>query len=298
MSYGAAWRLCAYIWGHPANRGRRAAALARAVAWQLDKRLLGRTRVIAFLNGMRFRCYPDSTIASLVLYCHGLPDYHEMTFMSHYLRPGDGFIDVGANIGVYSLLAGSIVGPEGRVDAFEPGPVAVQRLAENVALNRLSWVAIHRTAVGAEQGTIPFTGDQDVLNRMPPSGTKGNQILQVPCVSLDDVLRGHRYAMAKMDIEGAEPLAVRGAQHMFADANPPVWLIEINGKLRDYGYGEEDFARWLHDRDYDVALYDADRRTLVFREQPWREHDNVFAIARSHRAHVRDRITSWRPPEA
>jgi hypothetical protein len=66
---------------------------------------------------MHLRCYPHSTSASGVIYC-GLPEWAEMRFLLDYLRPGEGFVDVGANIGTYSLLAASV--PDVVAWAFEP----------------------------------------------------------------------------------------------------------------------------------------------------------------------------------
>jgi FkbM family methyltransferase len=277
--------LASFIWPHPANRGRQFRALGKALAWQIYKRLTGRYWDLNVFNGLRLRCYPNSTSASLVLYCNGRPDYHEMAFMEHYLRPGDGFIDVGANIGVYTLLAASLVGETGRVEAFEPGLKVLVRLKENVALNHLSTASIHAAAVGNVQGSIRLTRDLDTMNRVftGPFEDKGTSktTVAVPCVRLDDVLPDRVYAMGKMDIEGAEPLALQGAQGMLKAANPPVWLLEMNSLLHGFGWTERQLMDWLKDRGYALALYEVNRRELRFADTPWRERPNVLAIAQS-----------------
>jgi predicted methyltransferase len=81
-------------------------------------------------------CYPRSNSASNVIYFTPYYDYDEMHFLQRYLRPGDVVIDAGANIGTYTLLAATCVGPTGQVIAFEPAPVAFARLRENVARKR------------------------------------------------------------------------------------------------------------------------------------------------------------------
>ncbi len=283
-------KVVSHIWRHPANRGGRLNALWKAVAWQIYKRIVRRSWVLNLAPNLKLRCYPDSKAASLLIYCNGLPDYDEMQFMHHYLRQGDGFLDIGANIGTYTLLAASLVGAAGHVDAFEPGPVALARLRENVALNDLGCVTIHPEAVGAVTGVIQFVSDQDVLNRIKSAATAG-QTTGVSCVRLDDVLQDRLYAMGKMDIEGAEPLAFLGAERLVAAKNPPVWLLEINGKLRDYGFAESDFAHWLFQNGYDLALYNADRRTLEKTKEPWRVRDNVLAIARNRWQKITKRLS-------
>ena len=70
----------------------------------------------------KIRCYPNSSSASKIIYFSAFPDFYEMGFMKDYLRPGDNFIDGGANIGLYTILAASLVGNNGKVVAFEPSP--------------------------------------------------------------------------------------------------------------------------------------------------------------------------------
>jgi hypothetical protein len=109
-----------YIWNHRANNNRRLTVIIYGVAWQLYKRITGYHFDIKIFYNIKIRCYPNSTSASSLIYCSGMPDFHEMRFMKDYLRKGDGFIDVGANIGAYTLLAASLVGSSGRVDSIHP----------------------------------------------------------------------------------------------------------------------------------------------------------------------------------
>ena len=138
----SACSVLSYIWHHPSNRGRRFRVLARAVSWQLYKRTVGGYWDVRLAGSRVIRCHPDSTSASSVLYA-GLFDYDVMHFLLRYLRPEDNFLDVGANIGVYTVLASSVV-TAGELHAFEPSPLALERLEESVRLNRLTNVQVHR----------------------------------------------------------------------------------------------------------------------------------------------------------
>lgn len=278
-----------YIWSHPANRGRRVRALARAVGWQLRKRLLPGARDIRVFGGLTLRCYPDSPSASLVIYCDESPDYHEMQFMRRYLRPGDTVLDVGANIGVYSLLAASLLGPAGRVLAFEPGPEAHRRLTENLQINQLDNVKVHACALGDRVGVVDFLSQCDTTNRIQTSVDAGKSVVSVPVARLDDMVEVD-CTMGKMDIEGAEPIALRGAERLLKEANPPVWLLELNGSLHAFGFTESTFSDWLSLQGYDLGLYDADRHELSFTHpQPWQLSPNVFAVARDRKLLVAQR---------
>jgi FkbM family methyltransferase len=215
-----------------------------------------------------------------------------MGFMRRYLRQGDAFIDGGANIGVYALLAASLVTSHGRVDAFEPAPKALARLRENVAINALTQVFVHPVALGASAGLVSFLRDCDTTNRIRTDADVEAVVVDVPCARLDEVVGGRRYAMGKLDLEGAELLALQGAERMLASANPPVWLLELNGSLHAYGLREAQFADWLRCRGYDLALYDADHGELRFEPEPWSEMANVLAVARAVRNEVLEKLSA------
>jgi FkbM family methyltransferase len=272
----AAAALVAAVWSHPANRSRRLAAVRRLVSWQVRKRVLSRPAVVSF-EGLRFECAPDSRAASALIYFDGLPDYHEMRFVQRYLRRGDNFIDAGANVGVYTLLAASIVG-EGRIDAFEPGPTA--GLRRNVALNGLTNVAIHEVALAERPGDRAFAAtDTSELAHLLPDGS--DTAATVPCATLDGVLPPERrYAMAKLDVEGAEPLVLMGATRHLAARNPPVWQLELDGYSRRFGYATHEILSWLAALRYEPFVYDADQESLCRVEYPRRVgRTNALAIA-------------------
>jgi len=278
-----------YIWSHPANRGRKVQAISRAIRWQICKRIQKKPIDIRVFGDITLRCYPDSPSASLVIYCKESPDYHEMHFMRRYLRSGDNVLDVGANIGVYSLLAASLVGSTGRVLAFEPGPEANRRLTENIQINQLNNVEVHACALGDRLGVVDFLNQQDTTNRIKTEADAGESVISVPLKRLDDVVKSN-YSLGKMDIEGAEPIALRGAERLLTESNPPVWLLELNGSLHSFGFNETTFSSWLHNQGYEIALYDADRFQLNFtNSQPWKMSSNVLAVARDRKLQVAQR---------
>lgn len=80
------------------------------------------------------RRYPDNRSASGAIYFNGYPDYWEMTFISHFLRSGDSYLDIDAKIGIYTIFAASLAGRTGYIDSFEPDKVAAQRLIEQLKL--------------------------------------------------------------------------------------------------------------------------------------------------------------------
>ena len=278
-----------YIWTHPANRGGRCQSMYRAIKWQIIKRLGCSFIDIKIFNGLQLRCYSDSKIASSVIYCNGYPDYHEMHFMRRYLRPSDVFLDVGANIGIYSLLAASFVGVNGRVISFEPGLKAHQRLVENITLNEFRNVTVYPSAVGNKSGYVDFLIDIDETNRIQTKADFDISTVKVPSVRLDDVIQCE-CALAKVDTEGAELLVLQGAEELLKNANPPVWLLELNGSLHDFNFSEREFVAWLASHRYSLCFFDADRLELNFADpRPWLKSPNVLAVADDRRFWVGER---------
>ncbi|MDG2381085.1 MAG: FkbM family methyltransferase [Pirellulaceae bacterium] len=267
-----------FVWSHPANRDRRVRAVGTAVAWQAYKRVVRRPWDISVYGDMKMRCYPDCQGGGLMIYTNGMIDYDDGNFAMRYLRAGDAFVDVGANIGVYTLLAASRVGAEGKVLAFEPGKVAFQRLNENVKLNGLTQVKTMFAAVGEQSGEASFLQSANLINRFSLDG-EAEKSEMVPCVTLDDMIGDTRYAMGKIDIEGAEPLAFQGAIKSLAVGNPPVWVMELKDRLlQRFDSSADQFASQIRDLGYRLGQYDADANRLSFPDRPWENRDNVVAV--------------------
>lgn len=269
----------------------------RYFAWQLAKRSFADHWDIPY-HGLTLRCHRNSHSASAALYFNGLPDFREMSFIRRYLRPADRFVDIGANVGVYTLLAAALVGAQGRVHAFEPGTQTRAQLAENVALNRLSCVSVHAFAVSDRAGSASLTANVDdcVASLVPAdAGADTAHVEQITCVTLDEFLPDEDFAMAKIDIEGAEPLAVRGALGHLGRGNPPVLQIEMDGYSKKFGVETHDFIAELDQAGYDVGIYDVASNSIEFTRTPWLSGVlNVLAVSRARRDEVTARLAEKR----
>ena len=259
------------------------------------KRTVGRPIDIRAFGSLTFRCYANSHDASRMIYFSGLPDPHEMIFLKHYLRPGDAAIDAGANVGVYTLFMANLVGPEGRVTAFEPGDTASERLAENVALNHLSQVTIRKAALADFKGTADFNQDEDTSNALSSLRDSGSGKRPVSVVTLDSEIGEADFAVCKMDVEGAEFAALRGAEGCLSRLNPPVWLLELtNRTMKRSGSSVDELRSWLKERGYELWTYVPDANLL----EPWVERPrkagrvgDAIAIADRRLEEVRARLT-------
>jgi FkbM family methyltransferase len=281
------------IWRHPANRSARGRGLIGFFAWQFVKHVLKRPVVIRF-HGKRLKCYPDSTSTSGALYFSGYPDYWEMKFLEAYLKPKDNFLDIGANSGVYSILAAACVGDKGHIDAFEPVAGTAARIEEQAALNSLRNLSVHRFAVSDREGELEFgfSGDDATMHLRRAGEGAANPVI-VKSITLDSFEPYRQYAAGKMDIEGAEPMALAGAAARLARANPPVWLLELAGYSTCYGISSDEVVEQLSRAGFDCAVFEPATRTLRYTARPWELGvQNVLAIAREHKSMVEQRLGS------
>lgn len=135
------------------------------------------------------------------------------------IRPGDVVLDVGANIGYYTLLFAKLVGPTGRVHAFEPDPTNFAVLSHNVALNGYTNVTLHQKAVAerAGAGHLHLCADNAGDHRIYDSHDDRPSV-PVELTSLDDVFADPavRFDFVKFDIQGAEWGAIRGMRGVLA----------------------------------------------------------------------------------
>ena len=151
------------------------------------------------------------------------------------LRPGGAFLDVGANVGYFSLLAADLVKAQGTVIAVEPLPRTQARLLANLALNGFSQVRIEATALGERTGELELS--------VPPPEQRldylvsGLPVLQwkrerVPCTTLDEawVRWGEpAFDLVKIDVEGSEPALIRGGRRALAQGAARALICEISG---------------------------------------------------------------------
>jgi FkbM family methyltransferase len=146
------------------------------------------------------------------------------------IRPGWTVFDLGAHVGYFALLLAKLVGPKGRVVAFEPFPENFQTLEENVQLNAARNIVLERSAVSAVSGMASLkSSDSDRLTSTA-SLVHGQPASEVKVVSLDDYAarQPERIHFVMMDVEGAEADVLTGMRSILR-RDLPVLLIELHG---------------------------------------------------------------------
>jgi FkbM family methyltransferase len=221
----------------------------------------GVRKTVTLRPGLRLHLRLEDWIQQNIYF---LGSYEErgLRFLSRYLRPGDVFIDVGANIGLYTLTAAQQVGPSGQVYSFEPVPATAARLREHIALNQLNNVVVEEMAVSNAAGTVPIY--------LPPASNSGmasvhaytdelHAAVAVPATTLDAYTAGWpAVRLVKMDIEGAEWLALQGMAQLLATRHPALLMELEPGILTRMGHSAADITHWLASLGYEQHYVQAD----------------------------------------
>lgn len=257
----AIWGLMRFILGHPVNRGRAAPALINFLRWQVSSRLATGPMVHEWVHGTRFLVRRGETGLTGNIYT-GLHEFADMAFVLHFLRAEDLFIDVGANVGSYTLLACAARGASGV--AFEPLPQTHARLVDNIRLNQMEGrVQALNCGVSAEPGTLLFSSGEDTMNHALAPGEASEGAVSVQVVTLDDATRGLSPVLMKIDVEGFEWPALQGAQALLAQASLRAVIMELNGSGQRYGFDESMLLGTMLDLGFRTHAYDPVGRRLL-----------------------------------
>ena len=185
-----------------------------------------------------------------------------MAFLLHVLRTDDLFIDVGANVGSYTILACSAIGAEGY--AFEPVPTTYNRLIENIRLNHLeNRVKCLNIGVGSDNGSIVFTSDMDTTNHVLASEEQSENPIKVDVSTLDTILENESPVLMKIDVEGYEMPVLEGATETLKNKTLHSVIMELNGSGNRYGFDEPRILELMFDHGFRTYSYNPLGRILL-----------------------------------
>ncbi len=231
-----------YIASHPLNRGRSIPAIGRFAKWQVESRVRAEVE-FEWIEGAKLIVKHGMTGATGNIYC-GLHEFVEMAFLLHLLRPTDLFLDIGANIGSYSVLASKVC--QARSIAFEPDPETAKWLRRNVAGNDLQASAVvHETALGARNGEIAFTVGLDTTNHVAASADTRVRMVRVQ--RLDDIPNAANPTLMKLDVEGFEEQVLLGASRVLASPSLLAVQSELCSPLVEETLESFGFKRFFYD---------------------------------------------------
>lgn len=198
-------------------------------------------------------------------------EFHEIKFLLSFLRKGDLFIDVGANIGYFSIAASKQVGKEGKVIAFEPTEIIHQRLQHSISLNQCTNVKSEIFALSDKNEERAFKISKDGFDAYNSLGhpSQGSQFetKAVQTKTLDDYIKENKLSsisLIKVDVEGWEIPVIKGMKNLLKEKNAPVLLIEFTeDNARLSGFTCQELFYLIESFGYELFLYNWVKNELV-----------------------------------
>ena len=226
-----------------------------------------------------YACSFDRVVA-LYLRKFSFLERSETDLFKSFVRKGMMVVDIGANLGYYTLIAADLVGPQGKVFAFEPDPENFRLLLKNIEANG------YRNVKAVNQAVTDKTGKAELFLCEESSGSHSihdfgekRKSITVSSTSLDDFLgkRFSRVDLVKIDVEGVEPIVFSGMKEIIK-ANPKLVIITEfwPHALKKAGFDPADFLKTLEDQDFLIHLINEDGKEpqIISRDDLLLRHGN------------------------
>lgn len=245
----------------------------------------GETRILKVLtDDLNFYCSTDSVLDKMVFINEFEND--EVLFLNKFLKPGDQFIDIGANSGLFTVYGAKKVGAEGRVFAFEPTDTTYKKLCDNIELNKFSNIHAHRIAISSKNEDLEFyslSEGFDAWNSLAkPIINKEYNILKVRAVQIDKLdelgINFHKSALVKIDIEGWELQALKGGVNCLKNEKSPTLMIEFADEhARNTGSSCMELYSFIESLGYKLYTYDKLKNEIVHAPNLDYYYENIVA---------------------
>lgn len=244
--------------------------------WQIATRLLDMPVIYSFVGDTRLVMKKGMHGATGNYYL-GLMEFADMSFVLHFLREGDLFLDIGANVGVYTVLGSGVC--RARTVAVEPIPETIRTLKDNVSLNHLhDRVTVHNIGLADQEGQLSFTCNQDTTNHVvaKDEGNTAPGITTIATRTLDSLCRDETPILIKIDVEGFEKQVLDGGTKTLEGRSGLCGiLIELNGSGLRYNVEDNDIHSLLLDKGFQCYSYDPLLRRLM-KLSSYGDHNTIY----------------------
>jgi FkbM family methyltransferase len=190
----------------------------------------------------------DYSVFASILQQNGVYEPHVTKAIKGHLNPGNIFVDIGANLGYFTLMASRLVGHFGKVFAFEPGTQAYTYCKKNIELNKLFNVKLYKNGLWNEKKTLMISDSNQLgFNHISDNGDS------VECILLDSLYLTPD--LIKIDIEGAEPYALQGMVETLKRCHPAI-IMEVNRRCLKSFFGKDAEDVWIQltDLGYEISV--------------------------------------------
>lgn len=223
----------------------------------LFAKILMKTRLCKLLSikrrGYKIRFHPSAM--SQTLWINSDTRLEDEDVLIRFLKPGDTFVDIGANVGTLTLKAASIVSNKGKVISFEAHPRTFSFLEDNLLMNRFEDVTLHNCAMGNKKGNLHFT-DQTSDDQNCVSDQSSDKTITVNICTLDEFEISF-IDLLKIDVEGFEKFVLEGGSKTLE--NTKVIFFECWQKhCQRYNYKPSEIFHFLHNLGFEIFLIEGE----------------------------------------
>ena len=254
--------------GHPLNKNSKILFffyfLFKFIKLHFQRRSTKEDLIVPWINSSKFILFRTDLPLLWNVYW-GVAEYPDMIFLAHCLKKDNLFIDCGANVGTYSIIASKVVGAN--TIAFEPSPKTVIKLKQNIKINNIEEkIDIRAKILSDKKGTLYFSnfgGDKSVLNKVEQNQSSSEQNIMLPSNTLDDEVDINNDFILKIDVEGYEAKLIRGAKKILENEKLVALIIETNQMIEDYeGESREDLHNLITSYGLKPIDYDPFKRSI------------------------------------
>ena len=273
-----------FIYKHPLNSERKIKSIFKFITWQISSTLWGGSFIYNWIDNSRLIISKGMTGATGNIYV-GLMEYEDMSFLLHYLQEDDLFYDIGANVGVYTILASKV--KKAKTISIEPIPSTYEHLIDNIQINRLDNVITKNIGLSSEKSKLFFTTNRDAMNSVALSSDKDT--IEVEVDTLDNLSKRFGYPkMIKIDVEGYETNVIKGGMETLKNPNVEVIIIELNGNGNKFLFNDNDIHNILLSLDYYPYTYNPFERKII-KLNHYGSHNTIY-IKNSVLSKIENRI--------
>ncbi|MBC6112157.1 FkbM family methyltransferase [Pedobacter fastidiosus] len=253
-------------------------AFRRFIFWKII-RLFGLNNVKYTLWGNRKILLDSKSFHSMWLMYNYIVDWEEFNLIKDYIKADHTVLDVGTNMGYYTVWISKFIGQNGQIHCFEPDSSNFKKLKQNAEINNLVKTAkLNNIALSDTNGFIPFTLGLDGQNHI--NLDQSNKSVNVDTKKLDTYAEENnieQISYAKIDVEGFEYSVLKGAVNLLNNKKIDIIQLEINNTVENSTNNVDDILHLLANHNYILSGYNTGEKKLFpITYTPSRE--NYFAV--------------------
>jgi len=259
----ALFKILKSILNHPFNKEQKTQSVIRFLKWQISTSLNKYTVIYPVTKNAVMIAEKGMTGITGCIYS-GLLEFEEMMFTLHFLRADDLFVDVGANVGIYTVLASGEIGAN--TISIEPIKKTFDTLYMNIKINNIeSRVRLLNIGLGSTEGELIFTTNEESVNHVVSDFESKLEIetAKVTINTLDNICINRKPNLVKIDVEGFETNVIHGAKDILGSPELKAIIIELNGSGSRYGFNEKDIHEKIISHGFSCFAYEPYSRKII-----------------------------------